>query len=124
MAVEIVIVIPLLVALMLLVVAFGRMVDTYGDVEAVSRDAVRAASLERSQAEGVDAMKAIIDASLPSDVECPEVQLNGNFSPGGVITVDMQCEVSYEGLGLIGLPGSVSFERSSSAPIDTWRRTE
>ena len=37
------------------------------------------------------------------------------------IEVQLRCEVSYAGLGLIGLPGAVSVDASSAAPLDPYR---
>ncbi|MFN0284864.1 MAG: TadE/TadG family type IV pilus assembly protein, partial [Kineosporiaceae bacterium] len=64
MAVEVVILTPVLVAFILLVVAFGRYVTARGDVEAVARDAVRAASLERTAGQARAAANAAVAAGL------------------------------------------------------------
>lgn len=123
MAVEIVVLIPILVAFMLLIVAFGRYVDMHGDVESVTRDAVRAASLERTYYEGQLAAQAIVDQSLPNDISCSGVYLDGDFVSGGVIAVRLECSVDFSDLGLVGVPGVVDFTKTSSAPIDNLRRT-
>lgn len=123
MAVELVILTPFLVAVMMLVVAFGKYVDTRGVVEAVARDAVRAASLERTYDEGRDAAQRIVDGTMPNRISCDPVNLDGTFDSGQIITVGLTCHVSYDGLGFIGMPGEVQIVRESSAPIDTLRRT-
>lgn len=123
MAVEIVVFIPILMALAMLMVAFGRKIDTEGAVEAVARDAVRAASLERNFGAGQMAMNDIVAASLPDHVTCDNPVLGGIFESGEIITVTLNCEVSLSGLGLIGLDGTVPIEETSTAPIDRWRRT-
>lgn len=123
MAVEIVLLAPLMLAFMMLVVAGGRYVAVRGDIEATTRDAVRAATLERDEASAVAAMQDITASSLQDVGACSGPALSGNFAPGGMLTVTISCEVSYDGLGLIGLPGSKTVTISSSAPIDTYRRT-
>lgn len=128
MAVEVVILVPVLVAIMLMIVAFGRYVDTRGQVDAVARDAVRAASLQRDAWSALNAAQAIVDATVPDSTTCQPVQLTGPsgsvvFAPGQIITVQVTCDVSFQGLGL-GLPGSLPLTGSSSAPLDTLRRTE
>ena len=123
MAVEIVLLAPVMMAFMLLVVAGGRYVAVRGDVEAASRDAVRAASLERTEAAARATAVDTADAALQDVGRCQNAALSGNFVSGGTITVTISCEVSYDGLGLIGLPGSKTVTISGSAPIDLYRRT-
>jgi Flp pilus assembly protein TadG len=121
MAVEIVVLTPVLVMLMLLIVAFGRYVDIKGEVEALSRDAARAASLERSFAAAYVSARRTVRTSTPARLRCAPVRLGGPFVAGGTVSAFVRCEVSYSGLGLIGLPGSIDLESRSVAPIDTLR---
>jgi Flp pilus assembly protein TadG len=123
MAVEVVLLAPVMMAFMMLVVAGGRYVAVRGDIEAASRDAVRAASLERSEAAAAATAVETADAALQDTGRCQNAELGGNFASGGIITVTLTCEVSYDGLGLIGLPGSKTVAITSSAPIDQYRRT-
>lgn len=123
MAVEIVLLAPVLMAFMMLVVAGGRYVAVRGDIEAASRDAVRAATLERTEGDARAAAADTAVAALQHPERCGGAALSGAFVSGGTITVTLSCEVSYDGLGLIGLPGSKTVTISSSAPIDLYRRT-
>lgn len=123
MAVEVVLLVPVLVALMMLVVAFGRYVDTRGEIEAVARDAVRAASLERDPAAAAAAAQGIATQTLPAGASCQPVHIGGAFVAGETISARLDCRVSYAGLGMIGLPGSVAISGESFAPLDTLRRT-
>ena len=123
MAVEIVLLAPVMMAFMMLVVAGGRYVAVRGDIEAASRDAVRAASLERTEAAAAAIAVDTANAALQNVGRCTNAALGGNFVSGGTITVTLSCDVSYDGLGLIGLPGSKTVTITSSAPIDQFRRT-
>lgn len=124
MAVEMVLMTPVLVAFLLLVVACGRLVAVRGDVEAASRDAARAASLERDYGSAQYAAEQTAGASLGSHWKCDPASLAGSaWEAGGSVTVTLRCDVPYDGLGLIGLPGSVSVTRDSTAPLDLYRRT-
>jgi Flp pilus assembly protein TadG len=123
MAVEIVLLTPVIVAFLLLVVAFGRYVAVRGEVEAATRDAVRAASLERSSGAAANAARVTANASLGGRWQCEEVRLEGAFLAGETITVRVKCTVPLSGLGLLGLPGSVPVKGDSSAPLDLYRRT-
>ena len=123
MSVELVILAPVMMAFIVLVVACGRYVSVSGDIEAASRDAARAASLERTQDAAEAAADGVAAAALEHPERCRPVQLTGDFVAGGTITATVSCDVSYADLGLIGLPGSKQLTASSSAPLDTYRRT-
>ncbi|MDQ1292752.1 MAG: hypothetical protein QG608_632 [Actinomycetota bacterium] len=122
MAVEVVLLIPVLISLLLLVVAFGRYVSVRGQVEAATRDAARAASLERDSVSAAAAAQQAATASLPATAVCGPTVVGG-FAPGGTVTVDLDCEVSWDGLGLIGLSGTVDVHVGSAAPVDQYRGT-
>lgn len=123
MAVEVILITPVLVAFMLLVVAFGRYVAVRGEVEAASRDAVRAASLERELSAAQAAAGRTTNASLGGQWNCEAVGLSGDFVAGGTIEAELACRVPLDDLGLLGLPGTVTVRASSSAPLDIYRRT-
>jgi hypothetical protein len=124
MAVEIVILAPVMLAFLMLIAAAGRLVAVKGDLEAASRDAARAASLERDPTSASSAARSVVSDSLDvQSIDCQPPSLGGNFVAGGYVSVNLTCRVSYDGLGLIGLPGSVEVKATSDAPIDTYRRT-
>jgi TadE-like protein len=123
MSVEMVLMTPVMVAFLLLVIAFGRYVAVRGEVESASRDAVRAASMERNSQAAVNSAQNTAAAAMNSRWSCQPAQLGGNFAAGETITVHLECSASLSGLGLIGLPGSVSVDGDSSAPLDLYRRT-
>jgi len=123
MAVEVVLITPVLVAFMLLVVAFGRYVAVRGEVEAASRDAVRAASLERDTTAALAAAGRTANATLGGRWNCQALALRGEFAAGSTISTELTCQVPVDDLGLLGLPGTVTVTATSSAPLDIYRRT-
>ena len=123
MAVEMVLLAPVMVAFLLLVIAFGRYVAVRGEVEAASRDAVRAASIERSAGAAAAAASQTANAALAGRWQCTDVQMGGDFVAGGTITVHLECSVPLTDLGLLGLPGRVTVQGDSAAPLDLYRRT-
>jgi Flp pilus assembly protein TadG len=123
MAIEVVILVPVLFLITMLVVACGRFVDTRGEVEALARDAVRAASLERNSGSGQAAAQTVASRPLPNTISCQTVRITGSFAPGSTITATLDCSVSWAGLGLIGLNGRTPVSGASSAPLDTLRRS-
>ena len=123
MAVEIVLLTPLLVMMMFLVVAFGRYVSAEGAAQALARDAVRSATLERNGEAALAAARSMAAAAEPANLSCAPAELHGAFVKGGQVTVDVECTVSFRDLGLIGLPGEADVTASSTAPLDEYRRT-
>lgn len=124
MAVEVVLMVPVLVMFMLLVVAGGRYVSVKADIEATARDAARAASYERTSSAARTAAAQAVQRGLSSRADCDPPSFSGTrFEAGGVVVVRLNCRVSNEGLGLIGLGGSLPISADSAAPLETYRRT-
>lgn len=124
MAVEVVVMIPILFLFMLLVVAGGRWVSVRADMEAAARDAARAASFERSFGAAEAAASSTASAALDGFASCRMGRFDSDFTAGGYVEVTIDCNVPNDGLGLLGLPGSLDMSASGSAPLDTYRRTE
>ena len=123
MAVEVVLMTPILVLFTLLVVAGGRYVTVRADIESAARDAARAASLERSEPAAQQAATQVATAALGSYSDCVVKNLDGRFVSGSAIEVTLDCQVDNNGLGLLGLSGVYRISASGAAPIDTYRRT-
>ena len=122
MAVEVVILAPVLMAFVLLIVAFGRYVAVKGDIEATSRDAVRAASMAASAGEARQAAAQVVASSLEGSTTCGAPAVGGTWGPGGEVSVSLNCRVSYAGLGLIGCRAAWRSARRASALLDPYRR--
>ncbi|MGQ0631507.1 MAG: TadE/TadG family type IV pilus assembly protein [Sporichthyaceae bacterium] len=121
-AVELVLLAPLLIALLVFVVGLGRIAHTRGQVDGAAADAARSASLERApsaaQQAGERAARAYLgDACQRLDIEIDVARLR----PGGAVIAQVRCVASLAGLGMAGFPGSRSFTATSHAPIDTYR---
>jgi Flp pilus assembly protein TadG len=122
-AIEVVLITPLLIALLLLVAGLGRSAHTRGQVDGAAADAARTASLQRTpdaaQAAGEKAARAYLgpDACRSLDVRVDVA----TFRPGGAVTAVVRCTASLAGLGLSGLPGSREFTATAVAPLDLYR---
>lgn len=123
MAVEVVLLTPILVLFMLLVVAGGRYISVQADIEAAARDAARAASFERSHGSAAAAAQAAATAALDDFAVCQVGDLGGNFEAGGLVEIELTCQVPNDDLGLIGLRGNHEMSATGAAPLDTYRRT-
>ena len=123
MAVEIVVLIPVLFMFTLFVVAGGRYVSARADADSTARDAARAASQAHTRGEAEDAVRTAIAQGLRATRSCRPTGLSGDFESGGTAEVQLHCTVSYADLGLLGIPGSIAVDAEGHAPIDTYRST-
>lgn len=122
-AVEVVLVAPLLIVLLVLVAGLGRIAHTRGQVDGAAADAARSASQQRTapaaQKAGEDAARSYLGENSCRRLD---VHIDGaRLRPGGSVTATVRCEASLAGFGLAGLPGSRAFTATAIAPIDTYR---
>jgi Flp pilus assembly protein TadG len=124
-AAELVLVTPLLIAVLMLIVAAGRLVDGRLQVESAAMQAARAASLARTPAAAAAAATETAEAALASEhITCSPLAIDpdtSDFTPGGDVSVTVTCTVSLAGLSLLHIPGSQSLTSSFTSPIDTYR---
>lgn len=125
LAIELVILTPILVLFMAVLVALGRIVEAQGQVDGAARDAARAASIAQTSS-GI----ALQDAQTAADqdlvgagkcVDTPQVSFGGgtDLAPGGVVNVVITCKVSLPALSFIGFQ-TKTITGHASAPIDTF----
>ena len=127
-SVELVLMTPVLIALLLFVVALGRLAGARGEVDAAARDAARAAANARSapaaQQAGLEAASATL---ADRGVECRQLSVGVNtsdFRADGLVRASVQCVVDLEGVAGIGLPGSRTLSATFAAPLDRHRGVE
>jgi Flp pilus assembly protein TadG len=124
-AAELVLITPLLMLMLLLTVAAGRLVQARLQVDSAAQQAARAASLARDPATAAADATATAAAALASeDLTCGGLAVStdtGDFQPGGQVAVQVSCTVSLSGLALLHLPGSQTLTSRFTAPIDLYR---
>lgn len=119
--VELTLATPLLLMLLLLAVAGGRLVNARMEVDDVAYDAARAASIERNASAAVVAANQVVG---DSDCQSPQVEVDtAAFYAGGRVSVSVTCAADLSGLSLLRLPGTKSLHARSTATIDTFRGT-
>ncbi|MFZ3475977.1 TadE/TadG family type IV pilus assembly protein [Streptomyces sp. 2.9] len=131
-AVETAVLAPVMISLLLLMVAFGRVTDAEGAVDAAARAAARAASLERDAGEAQSQGRAAAGRSLEGEgITCQassvSVDTSGYALDAGVaanVTATIACTANLSDIGLPGLPGSKTLTASWTSPIDTHRGRE
>ena len=124
-AVELVLVAPVLLVAMLLVVGLGRMALSRQLVEGAAADAARAASLERNTDLSTAVGQEAAERSLADrGVSCAQVDVSVDVSayePGGSVTATVTCTADLADVMLSGLPGSRTFSATAVVPIETYR---
>jgi Flp pilus assembly protein TadG len=128
-ALELVILAPVLLGLVGLVIAAGRISIAQGSVDAAARDAARQASIALTPTAARAAGDASARAALRRDgLDCaPSVMIStGQFSsiPVGQpasVSATVSCTVSLANLALPGLPGSERLRASFVSPLDIYR---
>lgn len=121
---ELVLLTPVLIVMLLFIVLAGRMATARGRVVSASRDAARAASIERSPSAARAAAEASAQAALADKhVSCQSMEVRTDvteFSPGGEVAVTVRCSISLADLSLLALPGDRTFEATSVEVIDVY----
>jgi Flp pilus assembly protein TadG len=124
-AVELVLVTPVLIALMLFVVAGGRLASSRADVDAATRDSARAASIARSATMAARDGRAAAEATLTSrGVSCRTLAVTVDttqFRAGGTVAATVSCDVDLADLTGLGLPGRRTVTSRFVEPVDTFR---
>lgn len=125
LTVELVVVTPVLFAIALTVIVFGRISEAHQQVIEASRAAAEAAAVEPTAASAQSGASDIaVIAGYSSSHTCVHAAVSTNvahFYPGGYVSVTVTCQVSLSDVGLPGMPGTTTVSSTSIAPIDPYR---
>ena len=125
MAVEVVILAPIIVVFMLLMIALGRVVEARGQVMSAARAASRAASVQRSASEALDAAQQAAASNLQGRCMGPPVVTDsGIFAEGNLVTYKVTCTIDLSGLQIIGFTPTKTITAEATTPLDTYRRID
>jgi len=122
---ELVVLTPVLVGLLLLVVAAGRLVDARSTLVGAARSAARAATTARTPEQARRAASAITDSRSAPGPQCGHLAVTVDtreFRPGGTVTATITCTVSLTDLVGLNLPGSRTLTAAATEPLDTFAR--
>lgn len=121
--VELVLVAPILLLLALILAGFGLMVQSRSALDGAARDAARAGSLQRDYNTAVNEATRAARASASGVCAGGAVLVSpgGDWRAGGMFTVTLSCEV--RGLASLPISGNRRVTSTSTAPLDTYRRT-
>jgi Flp pilus assembly protein TadG len=124
MAIELAILAPIVLIMLLVVVAFGRVTHGRALVDESAAVAARAASLAttpgQAQADAAQAARDTLTAGLSCTGAGVTVDTEA-FRPGGQVAVTVTCSVDLSATALAGLPGTLTMRASAVSPIEAHR---
>lgn len=129
-SVELVILVPVLVIMLGLLVAGGRLWFARATVVEASESAARAASLARSAGDARHAGNRAAERVLSTDgLTCGgtgavAIDVDAFGVPVGTpatVTARVTCEVPFSDLSIPGMPGSITVRGNGAAALDTYR---
>ncbi|MDT9690583.1 TadE/TadG family type IV pilus assembly protein [Streptomyces sp. P9(2023)] len=120
--VEVVIIAPVAFLLVLVMVAFGQLVEGRGAVDGAARDAARAGSIQKDSGAAHTEARRAAEADLADVCVGPVTvtKTSAGFEPGGFFTVEVSCQI--RGLAMLGLDIETRITGRSTSPLDPFRR--
>jgi len=126
-SIELVLLAPVLVGMLCIVAAFGRVQSAHSDIDAAVRDAARAASLERTASAAQRAGERAALAGLNADgYRCDPLSVDVDttaFAADAEVNVTATCTVRLSDVTGMGIPTSTTLTSRFSEPIDRFRGT-
>jgi Flp pilus assembly protein TadG len=123
--VEVVILAPVMILFILVLVAFGQLVDGRGAIDGAARDAARAGSIQKEHGTALAEARKAARADLadvcsgPVSVNQTSAGFDEKIDP--FFTVEVSCEV--KGLAMLGLDVATTLKAEFSSPLDPYRRS-
>jgi Flp pilus assembly protein TadG len=125
MAIEAVLLTPVLVAAIIMIAAGSRYVDARSQTNHAAYAAARAASLTTNQEAAVQAGRKAAEHSMAERGRaCADLKVDidaGDFNPGGTVRATVACTADLSDLVGIGLPGSKTFTFTAVVPLEQHR---
>ncbi len=122
---ELVVLTPVLLLVVLIVVAFGRVGEARQQVVEAARAGAEVASVQPDGAAArTEAEREATVGTAGHTRTCSATTVTtdtDHFVPGGYVTVTVVCRVQLSDLSLPGVPGSTAVRASSTDPIDPYR---
>ncbi|WP_237555331.1 MULTISPECIES: TadE/TadG family type IV pilus assembly protein [unclassified Streptomyces] len=122
--IEVVILAPVMILFILVLVAFGQLVNGRGALDGAARDAARAGSLQRSQSSAMTqaenaARNDLAGTCVGGTLHVEQVG-EGGFAPRSLFQVQVSCTI--RGLGSLGLDIDKTLTATAASPLDPYRR--
>ncbi|MEU3370909.1 TadE/TadG family type IV pilus assembly protein [Streptomyces sp. NPDC006660] len=120
--IEVVVLAPVMILFILVLVAFGQLVDGRGAVDSAARDAARAGSIQKDHGVALSEAQAAADADLADVCSGPVSvrQTSAGWTDADFFTVEVSCRV--RGLSMLGLDIPKTLTGTSTSPLDPFKR--
>ncbi|WP_407842118.1 TadE/TadG family type IV pilus assembly protein (plasmid) [Streptomyces sp. DSM 116496] len=131
-AIEAAIITPLMLMLLCMAIAGGRIVTSGAKIDAAAEDAARAASISRTAASAqAEASEAAARSLNDQGIRCASTNVSVNtaglavpLGQVGTVTVTISCTVPLADLLLPGVPGSRTLTSQFTSVVDAFRSRE
>jgi Flp pilus assembly protein TadG len=125
MALELAIVTPVVIVMLMVVVAFGRITHGRQLVEDAAAAGSRAAALAQTPGEAqAQAQSTVTSTLVQAGVSCTSTTVSVDtsaFRAGGEVDVRVRCVADLGGLSMTGLPGSMTLTAAAVTPLEKYR---
>lgn len=126
-ALETAFLVPVLLILLGVIIAAGRLTMAGNSVDAAAKAAAREASITRSTTDRETRARDAALASLrQSGLNCTSVNVELSFTPPGKnarVTATVSCTVNLSDAAVPGLPGTRTMRATVISPVDRYRDT-
>lgn len=127
LVVELVVLTPVVFALALVALVFGRVTAAHQQVTESARAAAQMAAVMPTPQGAVVAAAGAVSGGFVHTRPCARMSVStdvSDFHPGGSVTVTVTCSVDLSDLSVPGIPGSTSIHVSTTAPVDPYRSVQ
>jgi Flp pilus assembly protein TadG len=125
MAVELAILTPLVIVMLLVVVAFGRVTQGRAMVDQAAAAAARSASLAVTPSQArTAAIHDGLDTLTGAGLSCRGASVTVDtsaFRPGGQVSARVACTVDLSAMAMAGVPGTLTLTASATSPLESHR---
>ena len=125
LALEMVILTPVLLLLFMFLLACGRYFQSSSLLESAARDGARSASQARSlnEAQGRvdDAVNRTMSQAVKSCKETASGTITTAFTAGAPLSVEVTCTINYRDVGLLGIGGDTKITKRFTSSLDPYR---
>ena len=125
MALEMVILAPVLLLLFMFLLACGRYFQTSSLLESAARDGARSASQARSLPDAQARVDQAVTGTMSQAVKSCKTTASGSITTGFVagspLSVEVSCTINYRDLGLLGLGGDTTITKRFTSSLDPYR---
>lgn len=128
-SVEAAVLTPVVLLVLVLVVAGGRVVTAHAALDTAATNAARAASIARTAPAAQQRATTTAEAALAErglhctrrHVSVDSSGFDGPLGQPGTVSVRASCTVALADLALPGTPGSIPLDAEAASPLDPYR---